>query len=931
MRKIYKLTMLLITLTISTSLMAANQTVTNNNDNGAGSLRQAIADVGDGETITFDADYTITLASELTINKNLTITGTGEGLTIIQANANPNTATYRVFSIPSGTVTISDMTIRNGNFSQSGSGIYHLSGTLTLTDCTISGNSSTNYGGGIYSAGTINLTNCTVSGNTTSGSTYGGGIENNGGTLTMTDCTISGNTTTSNGAGGGIHNDDGTITMTNSTLSGNSCGWGGGGIYNDGSSASTTMTNCTVSENIADDGDVSWGDGGGILNYAGTVTLNNCTVSENQIDATSDGYGGGYCNYSGTLNIKNTIIVNNTNGSGNDDYYYSDGTLTDNGYNIVEYQSGASTGTNKTFTATTDILYNTKADGTTGYSTWNRNNSDLANQNLNLSSTLANNGGPTQTLAVTSGSFAISGGLWDASVTTDQRGESRHEFSPTIGSYEPRYAGYWTGASNSDWNTDSNWDDGSEAGASDDVIIPNVANDPVIAPTGTASCNNLTVKSGATLTIQSNGSGTGSLIVNGTATGSVTMERYIVGYTDNNDGWHFLSSPIATFTISGSSFEPGLTDDLYRWEESTSRWMNYKAGDPTEIEAGTGYLTAWDNTVTKSFTGTLNNSDIPKSNLSYNLTADYPGMHLLGNPFPCALQWNPSSGSGWEYSNVGGTAKIWNESGASYSDIGANGYIPATQGFMTYVSDGTNTLTIPTTNRVHNSTNWYKDEETNKIILTVHDPEGSTFQETIIWFNANASDNFDIEYDSYFMGGYAPLFYSAVEGEALSTNSLPELKEELTIPLYFTKNSSSAFYIEAEGLDNLIPSYPAYLTDLKTNYTQNLIDNPIYSFSSNQGDDTARFILHFKSVGIEENIANNNIQIWSANKSIHILNPNQQKGTIRIINIYGQELFKSQLNGDTKQLIHFNATAAYYIVNIITDTSSESFKIFINK
>ena len=65
-----------------TPVYAATRTVTNANDSGAGSLRQAIADAVSGDTITFDATYfstarTITLTSgELSIAKNLTIDGT---------------------------------------------------------------------------------------------------------------------------------------------------------------------------------------------------------------------------------------------------------------------------------------------------------------------------------------------------------------------------------------------------------------------------------------------------------------------------------------------------------------------------------------------------------------------------------------------------------------------------------------------------------------------------------------------------------------------------------------------------------------------------------------------------------------------------------------------------------------------------------------
>ena len=75
------------TLTILTALLfctnamaahAATVTVTNTNDSGAGSLRQALTIVNDGDTINFAVSGTITLTSGgLPINKNITISGPG--------------------------------------------------------------------------------------------------------------------------------------------------------------------------------------------------------------------------------------------------------------------------------------------------------------------------------------------------------------------------------------------------------------------------------------------------------------------------------------------------------------------------------------------------------------------------------------------------------------------------------------------------------------------------------------------------------------------------------------------------------------------------------------------------------------------------------------------------------------------------------------
>ena len=50
-------------------LNAATITVTNNNHDGSGSLRDAINNANSGDEIVFDANYTIVLGSELTIDE----------------------------------------------------------------------------------------------------------------------------------------------------------------------------------------------------------------------------------------------------------------------------------------------------------------------------------------------------------------------------------------------------------------------------------------------------------------------------------------------------------------------------------------------------------------------------------------------------------------------------------------------------------------------------------------------------------------------------------------------------------------------------------------------------------------------------------------------------------------------------------------------
>ena len=66
---------------------ATTITVTNTNDTGPGSLRQALADANDGDTINFAVTGTILVTNgELSVEKNVTISGPGLAILAVDAN-----------------------------------------------------------------------------------------------------------------------------------------------------------------------------------------------------------------------------------------------------------------------------------------------------------------------------------------------------------------------------------------------------------------------------------------------------------------------------------------------------------------------------------------------------------------------------------------------------------------------------------------------------------------------------------------------------------------------------------------------------------------------------------------------------------------------------------------------------------------------------
>jgi len=207
---------------VSISVQASILTVTNTNDNGPGSLRQALVNANVGDTI--DATGitgVITLTSgELLVNNSVTINGPGADLLAVDGNAAGTV--FQVMSM--GPVTISDLAIRNAH-GRSGGGIFNGGvGTLTIINSALSGNTA-DFGGGVYNGGTLNIVNSTISGNTAN--TEGAGVYNPV-TLTIINSTFSDNTSQIAGA---VFN-TGTLVITNSTITNNTSMFLAGGVVN---------------------------------------------------------------------------------------------------------------------------------------------------------------------------------------------------------------------------------------------------------------------------------------------------------------------------------------------------------------------------------------------------------------------------------------------------------------------------------------------------------------------------------------------------------------------------------------------------------------------------------------------------------------------------------------------------------------------------
>jgi beta-glucanase (GH16 family) len=354
--------------------------VTNLDDSGPGSLREALGVIADDGTITFDpglAGGTMTLTSgQLTIDSSVTVDASAAAPVTISADG-----ASRVLQVQAGAVVaMSDLVIRDGAAAPQGGGILNY-GDLSLDRVVVTDNTENGAGPPSFDLG-------------------GGGIYNgDSSTLNLTDSTVSNNTAV-NQPGGGIYGFfNATINITNSTVSGNLSGDVAGGLR---SLTNSTVVNSTFSGNTS----TAW-HGGGIFHTDGQLTVTNSTFTGNNApDGTASGILVATFGAPANATLTNNVLEGNGGAFACAIEGGGAATITSSGSNVISDGSCNPIGSDQSFT---DALLGPLAD----------------------------NGGPTLTHALGAGSPAIDAADAGACPATDQRGVARPQGSSCdVGAFE---------------------------------------------------------------------------------------------------------------------------------------------------------------------------------------------------------------------------------------------------------------------------------------------------------------------------------------------------------------------------------------------------------------------------------------------------------------------------------------------------------------
>jgi len=337
------------------------------NDPVQGSIQGAIFNASSGDTIVLNPgiyyENYIWLSKDITIKAD-TISGGDRTNTIIDGMRGLN-GIFTDYQNTGASITIDNLTLRNGWSSGSGGAIYSTGNVTiissTITDCLAVVKGGAGSGGAIFSAGSVtvissSIINCSAQGTIVS-TPYGGAIHSDGdvivtssafnncsahmgggaffaqGNATVTDSVFS--RCMSYPLGGAIWVFSGNVMVTGSTFKDCSTNYGGGAIYV--TSGNVTVSSSTFSNCFTPNSGAS--NGGAINAKSGSVTVTDSTFINCTVDYSS---GGAIFSGSNITVISSTFTNCTATGAGQGGAVYSANDITVTSSSFTDCSAGSS-------------------------------------------------------------------------------------------------------------------------------------------------------------------------------------------------------------------------------------------------------------------------------------------------------------------------------------------------------------------------------------------------------------------------------------------------------------------------------------------------------------------------------------------------------------------------------------------------------------
>jgi hypothetical protein len=525
----------------------------------------------------------------------------------------------------------------------------------------------------------------------------------------------------------------------------------------------------------------------------------------------------------------------------------------------------------------------------------------------------------------------------------------------------------WVGTFDTVWENQNNWSNLLVPQVNDDVVILETNNDPVIS--SLVQINGVNVNSGAELVVSSGNSLTvnGVLTNNGTITlktgatlvqtsGSTTagsgiynVEQFLKGSggVTPNGRFYYLGTPLTGATTS--VFDAANNNRFWTHTEVTGLYTRIQ-DNATSLTAGGGYTIRMgaDDTVVYS-SNTLNNGNYTFAGLSNTQARPKAerGIHLWSNPYPSHIDWDLINRTNIDLTyqlrtqNTSTNAMVFDTYNAN-SGVGTNNngngalnkYVAPFQAIWLRVNANIDegTLALNNSMRSHQNGNVLKSNSDQEIIR-LHLSNGSVYDETVIYMHPNANNDLDA-FDSQKMMDEHHQLFSVEAGSKLVLNGIENASVKESVQLGIKIDYSGNYSINANELNTM---ENVVLEDKKENKLQDLKANPRYVFTTTQGEDLNRFVLHFNKK-VDQATSNQLAQNMNDEVRIFAFNGNQVKviiddkayenANINVYNMLGA-LVSSQRAESRENILSLNVAAGIYMVELVSKEKVTTQKVMI--
>ncbi|WP_075344006.1 BspA family leucine-rich repeat surface protein [Tenacibaculum agarivorans] len=540
---------------------------------------------------------------------------------------------------------------------------------------------------------------------------------------------------------------------------------------------------------------------------------------------------------------------------------------------------------------------------------------------------------------------------------------------------------FWSGNTNASWTETTNWSDNTLPLTTNDVVVPDVTNQPVIGSGITAEMNNLTIETLADFDISDNGAvvvngnltanetigitssvnTSGTLIVKGTANGMVTFERS--GLEANK--WSIVTAPVSGQSIkefienaaNDIRVNTTVTPNRYAvayYDDSNvdgSKWVYYTADDiatnTLTFEKGKSYIVSRATSGSITFTGSLTTAD---ESISVNANQ----WNAVGNPYTAYLPINNNANNNFIQENLSKFDPIyvgvyvWDSSQNKYvakTLVDASTSLTVGQGFFVKTGTGVSSINFKENQRLSDATGvqtFSREINSEVSSIQVIAKQDEVEVETNIKYDSNATKGLDPGYDiGNFNGATFDVFTYLVENSEeknFTIQSLPNSAlNETVIPLGIHSEANKT--IELSVKTNDLPSgTKIYLEDKSTGDFMELDENNTYSFKTDvELSGVGRFYIHTKSLVLDvkaEVVDTSVITMFKSGKEEVTITglPIGEEVSVALFSIVGSQVYNESFTATERlQITPQTLETGVYIVRLTTENRTVTKKILFDK